>query len=29
LRNKTEYELRQWKGVRDKTAVLAVQAMSA
>jgi hypothetical protein len=29
LRNKTEYEPRQWKGVINKTAVLAEQAMSA
>ena len=29
LRNKTEYEPRQWKGVRDKTAVLAKQALCA
>jgi transposase len=29
LRSKTEYEPRQWKGVRDKTAVLAKQALCA
>jgi len=29
LRNKTEYEPRQWKGVKDKAAVLVEQAMSA
>ena len=29
LKNKTEYEPQQWKGMRDKTAVLAEKAMSA
>ena len=29
LKNKTVYELRQWEGMRNKTAVLAEQAMSA
>jgi hypothetical protein len=29
LRNKTEYEVRQWKGAKDKTTVLVEQAMSA
>ena len=29
LRNKTKYEPRQWKGIRDKTAVLVEQAMCA
>ena len=29
LRNKTEYELRQWKGIRNRTAVLAERAMGA
>jgi transposase len=29
LRNKTEYEPRQWKGIRDKTTVLVEQAMCA
>jgi hypothetical protein len=29
LKNKTVYEPRQWKGMKNKTAVLAEQAMSA
>jgi transposase len=29
LKNKTEYEPRQWKGVKDKTAMMVEQAMSA
>jgi hypothetical protein len=29
LKNKTNYEPRQWNGTQDKTAVLAEQAMSA
>jgi transposase len=29
LRNKTKYELRQWKGIRGKTAILAEQAVCA
>jgi transposase len=29
MRNKSEYEVRQWKGVRNKTAILAEQAQSA
>jgi transposase len=29
LRNKSKYELRQWKGAKDKTTVMVEQAMSA
>jgi hypothetical protein len=29
LKNKTVYEPQQWKGMRDKTAVLAEQAICA
>jgi transposase len=29
LKNKTEYEPRPWKGVKNKTAVLAEQSLSA
>ena len=29
LRNKTNYELRKWKGIRDKTTVLVEKAMCA
>ena len=29
LRNKSEYEPRKWKGVKNKTAVLAEKALSS